>query len=297
MMNPKIVPLALLLTTTLLGQVERKQEPPPQAATEASSFRSPILGREVSIQVWLPPGYRDPQNSARTYPVIYMLDGGKILGSGGPNPDPGIHLTEALARFVGTGKIEPIVAVFVEEVKEDGGRRDEYLPYRDAMMAPKSMEPRGKVFPDFLVGELLPYVSGRYRVTADPQKTAIGGLSYSGIAALYALINKPMAFQLGFFESPSLQSGNGQLLRDTQQLVFAGRRIAIGIGTMEAGKKADPALNKKAVQMVGTLAANLRSAYFPPEVRFTVDEGGTHDASAWERRIPEDIVFLFGTQQ
>jgi predicted alpha/beta superfamily hydrolase len=159
------------------------------------------------------------------------------------------------------------------------------------------MEPKGKAFPEFLRAELLPFVAGRYRVTSNPQETAIGGLSYSAIAALYAFINNPATFQLAFFESPSLQSGNGQLLRDTQDLVVAGKRVAIGIGTMEAGRNGDPTVNKTAVRLVGALAANLRSAYFAPEVRFTVDEGATHEASAWARRIPEDLVFLFGDRR
>ena len=293
-MNLRTVPLALLLSATLLGQAERSPVPPQATVTEVNSFHSQGLGRDVTIRVWLPPGYRGPENSARNYPVIYLLDGGMMLGPSGPGSDRGLNLAEALSRLIETKRIEPIVAVGVDAVKGGDGRRDEYLPYRDAITAPTSPEPRGKVFPDFLVTELLPYVSARYRVTPDPQKTAIGGLSYSAIAALYALINKPTTFQLGFFESPSLQSGNGQLLRDTQQLVFAGRRIAIGIGTMEGGKKADPALNKKGPEIVRVLAANLRSAFFPPEVRFTVDEGAGHEASAWERRIPEDILFLFG---
>jgi hypothetical protein len=83
------------------------------------------------------------------------------------------------------------------------------------------------------------------------------------------------------------------LLRDTEHLVIAGKRIAVGIGTMEGGKGADPSINKLGVQIVGALVANLRSAYLPPEVRFTVDEGASHEASAWVRRIPDDLVFLF----
>jgi enterochelin esterase-like enzyme len=221
-----------------------------------------------------------------------MLDGGKVLGTRPLD----MNLTDALVRLVASGRIEPLIIVAVDEFPEDGGRRDEYLPYRDAIMAPGSPEPRGKVFPEFLVGELLPYVSGRYRVSGDPRKTAIGGLSYSGIAALYALINRPATFQLALIESPSLQSGNGQLLRDTEHLVLAGRKVAVGIGTMEGGKSADPALNKLGVQVVGALVANLKSAYIPPEVRFTVDEGASHEASAWVRRIPDDLVFLFGTE-
>ena len=296
-MNLKIVPCSILFSAAVFGQTARNPVPAATADIEVKSFHSSILGREETIQVWLPPGYHDQQESARVYPVIYLLDGDKMLGSRGPNHDADLHLGEALARLIGSGELKPIIAVAVGECKEGEGRRDEYLPYEDSVIAPNSLEPRGKAFPEFLVAELLPYVSARYRVTGDPQETAIGGLSYSAIAALYALINKPATFQLGFLESPSLQAGNGQLLRDTQQLLFAGKRIAIGVGTMEAGKNPDPSINKIYPRIVEALAGNLRSAYFPPEVRLTIDDGAGHEASAWARRIPDDLVFLFGTQR
>ncbi len=290
----KLVPCAWLFSTVLLGQAA--PDPLAKPEIELKTFHSSILGREVTLQVWLPPGYQGRQESKRTYPVIYLLDGGKVFGRPGVDHDQGANLAESLARLTQEGKIPPIIAVGVDECPDDANRRDEYLPYRDPVLAPNALEPRGKAYPEFMVAELLPYVSDRYNVTGNPQETAIGGLSYSAIAALYTFINKPATFQLGFFESPSLQSGNGQLLRDTQQLVLAGKRVAIGIGTMEAGRNGDPNINKTAVRLIGALAANLRSAYFPPEVRFTVDEGATHDASAWARRIPEDLVFLFGAQ-
>lgn len=284
----KLVAGFLICAATLSGQP--KQAAPPAADLEVKSFPSSILGREETIHVLLPPGYRDPKNSERVYPTIYLLDGGKMLG----NRPGDLNLTDVLVRLVGSGRVEPIIVVAVDEFPEDAGRRDEYLPYRDPIMAPNGPEPRGRVFPDFLVTELLPYVSKLYRVTRDPRETAIGGLSYSAIAALYAIINKPGTFQLALIESPSLQAGNGQLLRDTEHLVLAGRKIAVGVGTMEGGKSVDPSLNKLGVQIVGALVANLKSAYLPPEVRFTVDEGASHEASAWVRRIPDDLVFLFG---
>jgi enterochelin esterase-like enzyme len=277
----------LVFAASLFGQ---SQQPPAAADLETKTFHSSILGREETIHVLLPPGYRDPKNSERSYPTIYLLDGGKMLGTRTGD----LNLTDVLVRLIESGRIEPIIVVAVDEYPEDAGRREEYLPYRDPIMAPNAPEPRGKVFPDFLVIELLPYVSKTYRVTGDPRKTAIGGLSYSGIAALYALINKPATFQLALIESPSLQAGNGQLLRDTEHLVLAGKRVAVGVGTMEGGKSVDPSLNKLGVEIVGALVANLKSAYLPPEVRFTVDEGASHEASAWVRRIPDDLIFLFG---
>jgi len=279
----------LLCSASLLGQ---EKPAAPTADLEVKSFHSSILGREETIHVLLPPGYRDPKNAAQTYATIFLLDGGKVLGT-----RPGdMNLTDTLVRLVASGRIEPLIIVAVDEFPQDGRRRDEYLPYRDPIMAPGAPEPRGKVFPEFLVTELLPYVSGLYRVTADPRQRGIGGLSYSGIAALYALINKPATFQLALIESPSLQAGNGQLLRDTEHLILAGRKVAVGIGTMEGGKSVEPSMNKLGVQIVGALVANLKAAYIPPEVRFTVDEGASHEASAWARRIPDDLVFLYGTQ-
>jgi predicted alpha/beta superfamily hydrolase len=66
----------------------------------------------------------------------------------------------------------------------------------------------------------VPFIASKYRIEKGPQ--AIGGASYGGIAALYALLARPDLFSLGLLESPSLAIGNARLLRETEHF-FKGR--------------------------------------------------------------------------
>jgi hypothetical protein len=65
-------------------------------------------------------------------------------------------------------------------------------------------------FPEFLETEVFPAITAKYRVLQGRDNTAIQGASYSGIAALYALVHRPDLFGSGIVQSPSLQVGNGQ---------------------------------------------------------------------------------------
>jgi len=58
--------------------------------------------------------------------------------------------------------------------------------------------------------------------------------------------------------------GTGQLLRDSESLVSAPGRIALGIGTLEVPETEFPGFNAAWVSMMRKLAANLKAAYFAP---------------------------------
>ena len=145
-----------------------------------------------------------------------MLDG-QILFDDCRGGVPEWHIDETLTRLIQAGRIEPLIVVGIDP----GQRMHEFLPWKDTVFSPASPEPAGRQFPDFLASEVVPFVAGRYRIEKGPQ--AIGGSSYGGIAALYALLQRPDLFTLGLLESPSLAVGNGQLLRDTEHL-FKGPR-------------------------------------------------------------------------
>ena len=42
-------------------------------------FRSRIFRNSRFLRVWLPPGYDDPANAARHYPVLYLNDGQNLF--------------------------------------------------------------------------------------------------------------------------------------------------------------------------------------------------------------------------
>jgi predicted alpha/beta superfamily hydrolase len=176
---------------------------------------------------------------------------------------------------------------------------------KDTVTRAKEPEPIGKQLPMYIGTEVLPYVSARYRVTSEAGRTGIGGASMGGAAALYVLLKRLDLFSLGLIESPSLQIGNGQLLRDTSFLVLGPDRVYIGVGMTEfAGGGEQMAskmrlsfdrLNAAAVKMSETLATNLKTAYVnEPDVRLTIEPNATHTQLLWARRFPAAITFLYG---
>ncbi len=173
------------------------------------------------------------------------------------------------------------------------------------MAGPREPEPLGKQLSLFLADEVFPFVSSRYRVTDDPARRGIGGTSLGASAALYTALNHPDMFRLAVIESPNLLLGNGQLLRDTEFIVRAPDRIAIGVGETEVHfpdieqylaplglveRDTDPGT----VKMVETLVSHLKGAYFKrPDVMLVVQPGATHSSQFWAQRLPHAIEFLY----
>lgn len=259
---------------------------------EIVSFTSRLFQNTRNLRVWLPPGYKDAANASQTYPVLYMLDArslfDKCTSSNGE-----WQIDETLTRLIAQRAVPPLIVVGIDALPGEG-RGFEYLPYKDTISAPTSPEPNGKRFPDFLAADALPFIASRYRVKGPPY--GIGGSSYGAVAALYALLARSDLFDLGLLESPSLQIGNGQLLRDTQFLAKCPSRTFIGVGTTEYSSDAPDLRNRGFVGSARQLEANLKScALNEAAVRLVVQPGGTHDPKSWGSRFAEAIQFLYGS--
>jgi predicted alpha/beta superfamily hydrolase len=191
---------------------------------EIIEFTSRVFHNERYLRVWLPPGYSDPANAAKRYPALYMMDG-QILFDGCTATRDGItewRIDETLTRLITEGSAPPMIVIGIDHMGVS--RAYEFLPYRDNISFPDSLEPAGKQFPEFLARDVVPFITTKYRVAKAPQ--AIGGSSYGAVAALYALIQRPDLFNMGLIESPSLGVGNGQLVRDSDHL-FRGQPASI----------------------------------------------------------------------
>jgi enterochelin esterase-like enzyme len=282
---------------------------PPQTTADCKStvvgdlqkrtFTSTTFGDPQTLLIWLPPGYNDPANAKKHYPVLYMMDGENLFDACTSGFHHEWQIDETLTRLIASKEIEPLIVV---GINSPGKRRgDEYIPYTDPIFT--APEPHGKLFPDFLANEVLPLVSRDFRVLKDADHTAIGGSSYGSVAALYTLLHRPDLFGLGLLESTSLQVGNGQLLRETTPLVIGPRRVSVGVGMNELGDSVQfardhgmepEAFNTGFVQLSGQLAANLKAASLNhPAVVFVKQPGAKHEEQAWAQRFPAAIKFLF----
>jgi predicted alpha/beta superfamily hydrolase len=297
--------LAVLLATIVLTSRLAGQTKPCTSTVvgdlRVQSFQSKIFGDTQTLRIWLPPGYNQATNAHRIYPVLYMLDGQNLFDACTSGFGHEWQIDEALTRLISTKEVEPIIVVGIDN---PGIRRaDEYIPFADASVAEGPQAPHGDRFPEFLTSEVLPHVAASFRVSSLREERGIGGSSYGAVAALYSLLKRPGDFGLGLLESTSLQVGNGELLRMTSPLIQGPNRVFIGVGGSEAngaealvrrwGSDAATA-NAGFAHASQLLAANLKAAEFNhPQVLFRLDPAAKHEETAWAKRFPEAIRFLF----
>jgi len=265
---------------------------------EIVPLTSRIFHNKRNLRVWLPPGY-DP---SQKYPVLYILDGASAFDVCTSFNHEEMRADETLTELISTGKIPPLIAVGIDNASDvirqgdgDGlARAREFLPYADPY-DPYTLAPSGTAYPDFLESEVMSAIASKYPVETGPEHTAIWGASYGGTAALYAVIHRPDLFGSAIIESPGLEVGNGQLLRDTEFLARTPSRIAVGAGTAENVDRFGS--NAAYVRMVQRLVQNLKAAYNPGDVQLTITEGGHHDSPTFGKRFAPSLLFLYGPKQ
>jgi len=247
-------------------------------------IRSRVFGNTRLLRVWLPPDY-DGWGEVR-YPVLFLNDGQNLF-------DPatafaGVHwqVGETATRLIAERKIRPLIIVGIDNTKSRGR---EYIPYNAG--DPKVKNPRGKCYPEFLQREVMPLIEERYPVLKGAEHTGLGGSSLGGLITLYTELAAPAVFGRLLIESPSLFVANGKIIDECRSVRNWPARVYLGMGTQETG---DPAKDAKIVEDVRKLEAVLREAGLDDRrLRVRIDEGATHNESAWAARFSEALEFLY----
>ncbi|HYV23740.1 MAG TPA: alpha/beta hydrolase-fold protein [Pyrinomonadaceae bacterium] len=140
----------------------------PKGTLWPEKLRSENLKEERSVSIYTPPGY-DPKSGS--YGLLVLFDGQDYRG---PMPIPTI-----LDNLIAAKKIRPLVAILVDNPSEESRDRDlECYP----------------PFVDFLAKELVPWARQRYRFSAEPERTIVGGVSLGGLTAAYCALRYPEVF-------------------------------------------------------------------------------------------------------
>jgi len=176
-------------------------EPVVTPITIGTSYALPsqIYGGMREINVWLPPGYAD---SGRTYPVLYLLDGGQAQD---------FHHISGIAQL-GTvvGTTRDVIVVGVASVD----RRNELaLPTQNPeLIALYPTQGDSERFRRFLNDEVQPFVEALLRT--DGEATLMGE-SLAGLFVVETFLKEPQMFDAYVAVSPSLWWDDGQLARQS----------------------------------------------------------------------------------
>lgn len=190
-LNSAAAPITwLLLAMGCLSCNARAQDSQPIVLGQRLSIHSAILKQDRPCLVYLPPSY-SAEESAKRYPVMYLLDGGAHF-----NAATGVvhHLSSPNS---GVGRIPEMIIVALPNM----GRTHDLTPTH-VDHGPFSENSGGAAdFLRFLREELFPAIAERYRLS--DERTLVGH-SLGGLFALHVFLEEPAAFDHYIAIEPSL---------------------------------------------------------------------------------------------
>jgi len=259
---------------TLTGRIKRHR-----------AFPSKLLGNRRDVLVYLPPGYS--RFSRRRFPVLYLHDGQNVFDAATAFAGVEWGVDETAERLIRSKAIEPLIIVAIANTGEE--RVHEYAPTAGVIEAKGKRKKRsrglGRLYGQFLVEELKPYIDRRYRTRPEAESTAMGGASLGAVATLAIALWFAPQFARLILMSPSVWWDNEAVVKMVRQLKRKlPLRIWLDTGTHEEGWER---------------ARTLRDALLEKGWRTDVDlayaevEGGEHSEAAWAQRVEPALRFLF----
>jgi enterochelin esterase-like enzyme len=191
----RFVDSVLLISGETPRPWEMQNNPP--GTLHHERFVSARQQRMRSFVVYTPPGYE--QQGSRRYPVLVLLPG--TPGDENDWTSGGGFAEVVLDNLIAGRRIVPmLVVVHASDALDRAGER------RSA----KNLEE----FEAILVGELLPLIRKRYRVSSQPESWAVAGLSLGGEFGMHVGLKHPEIFR-------TVASLSGSLVPDSFDQRFA----------------------------------------------------------------------------
>lgn len=193
----------LLICSVLLGLSglvsAQKGNVKPLTIGEIRTLKSKILNEDRILNIYLPQNF----NKAKSYPVIYLLDGSM-------NEDF-IHVTGLIQFFNQMYSMPETIVVGIANID----RKRDFTFHTDLKDLQQDYPTTGHSdkFISFLEKELKPYIGNQFNVT----DTYIFGQSLGGLLATEILLKKPDMFDNYFIISPSLWWDDESLLKNADQ--------------------------------------------------------------------------------
>ncbi len=158
----------------------------PKGSVHQIWYDSKTLSLTRRMMVYTPPGYED---SKEAYPVLYLLHGGG--GDEEAWPTLGVA-ANILDNLINAGKAKPMIVVMTN------GNPGQAAATVVTPAIPASNLPVGgmgsMLFEKSLVGDVIPYIEGHFRVKKNKENRALTGLSMGGLQTMNTSFEHPNLF-------------------------------------------------------------------------------------------------------
>lgn len=235
---------------------------------------SATLKQTRRINVYLPRGYA---GSDRSYPVVYLLDGGE--------PEDFHHISGLADLASLDGQIGEFVVVGIADIDRKHELTARSSDPEDMKLLPTAGG--SDDFRKFIGSELQPWVKAHYRVTSE--RVAMGE-SLAGLFVLETFLKQPALFDDYVSVSPSVWWDNGALVRSAPNLLAAqppgARKLWFTVGDEGAAEQAK--IDGLAAALKARPPAGLTWQYepLPQETHGTIFHPAALKAVRWLFPVP-----------
>lgn len=242
-------------------------------------YEIPQLKRRRRIAALLPYNYNE---SDKKYPVLYLHDGQNLFDENSLYGNWAID--DSLASLAEQG-FGDVVVISVDHGGED--RINEYMPFNT-----RHGRGQGKLYIQFLMETLKPYVDKKYRVIPDGENTGIGGSSMGGLISLYAGLTFPGTFSKMMIFSPSLWLSR-KIYRLANKFTLpvdnTGRVISSHLYLYAGGRESQAHL-PNVMRFGASLLPNHEEGL---RFKFSHNPHGVHHESNWREEFPVALKWLY----
>lgn len=264
----------LFLSFIICAQ-EKESTAAPNVYVLDQLFEMPSFDRQRGIRLYLPPSY---DSGTYRYPVIYMHDGQNLFDVVTSYADEW-GVDEILNEIAEEGGPEFIVVGI-----DNGGdkRTEELTPFKNY----RGEGGQGKLYMEFIVEVIKPYIDTHYRTLKDVDNTAIIGSSLGGLISHYAIYQYPEIFGKAGIYSPSYWFSFDEIRELTiNQPIPSNYRIDLLVGKQEGAVMYEPM--KRLVEAID------ETGHSKDHIRSKIDDLGKHNEKFWNREFKDTILWLF----
>lgn len=249
-------------------------------------------GYKKPITIVTPNGY-DPDDTTKTYPVIYLLDGqNQFLGT---KNGYGGWVTDKVSTCLQSNGHDGFILVGIDNSRN---RDKELTPdIGDVVPAYKGgfENGKGEAFSDFVANTVMPYIQENYNVSLHPADNAIIGSSSGGIEAFYiGMENMDKFGKIGAVSPAFMLFDKAEWDEYLAKFDFTDAdklpRIFFYNG---GGDSLEKELNPYAQAMPEWMA---KLGYPEENMIFVHEDTFAHNEYAWRMMMPEIIAWLYELQ-
>ncbi|MFD2936430.1 alpha/beta hydrolase [Spirosoma flavum] len=277
-------------------------ERPAVTVQRDDSLYSVPLNRMVHLDIILPPDYHTfiKLHPQERLPVLYLNDGQDLAH---------LRMTAILDSLYQKQAIRPFVLIAIYA----GDRIQEYGTASQADYMNRGS--KAKLYTNFVLTELLPYIKKHYHVSADPAQSVFAGFSLGGLSAFDIVFHHPERFSRagvfsGSFWWRSKSTADGyrdetdRIMHDLVRRGTYHKQLKFWFETGTEDETSDRNNNGiiDAIDDTTDLIDELvKKGYHsnpsggPSDIRYVEIKGGKHNQETWSSIMPDFLTWAFSS--